>query len=665
MASLPPDADARVARWLLGALVALLLLGAILAPWHSAWTVDDRTYIEMTRGVVLHGLPYLDNGPAALTPALVARWNNLSNGHLWGTYTPGYPYLMAPLLSLGGVSLGVRWNYLALALAALCLSRLGARATGSRVGGALTAWLAVAATPALGMSPVFSPYTTVVLGVAGSLCFVDAALESTGRRALFVSAAAGAAASLTLLLNPVSAAVAAAALGALAHGPALSLARYDAASVGAAARRGAALLGAALLGAAPLLLAASALNHHRFGVWSPIAAGSCAWPSIAALCRGGGPIGYSAGALLGAAVPVVAWVACLTAAVVCLRGRPRIALAAAIALAAVAVEPLRARLLGMGSLLLAYTVDPGHSLQASSFIEAPDGLGRLSGPAVVKALLQSAPALALALAAWPSDPRRRVLFAACAVTAAAHMVFLSARYAMPGEHALGWPFAHLRYNLPAVAPLCVLAAMGASTLALRRAHLLTALGVALALGAWLAAEPHDLAFLRRFVLLRGTLLVAGLTLVVTAAARRGWSPAAKPLAPALAAAALGLSAAINVGGDLVVFARLRGLADDLTDRVAAAAPARFALVGAGSSIDPVLALRASRDVEYLDLNEVRSPAEFLVVTRAWAASTRSTFALGPPSLARALSGGGFAVTPIDLPSGLYRIEPPPQETTER
>ncbi len=41
--------ERRYDRALLGVL-ALVLLGAALgAPWHSAWTVDDRTYLERNR----------------------------------------------------------------------------------------------------------------------------------------------------------------------------------------------------------------------------------------------------------------------------------------------------------------------------------------------------------------------------------------------------------------------------------------------------------------------------------------------------------------------------------------------------------------------------------------------------------------------------------------
>lgn len=664
----------------MGAMLGVLIAGALTAPWHSAWTVDDRTYIEMTRGVVDHGLPYLDNGPAGHFHSLVARWNNFASGHLWGTYTPGYPYLVALALALGGVTAVIRLNYVFLALAALCVQRLGTRATGSRSGGAVTVLIFLAATPALGMSQVFSPYTALIAGTAATLCLVDSALgtlaDSRPRLALALALMAGTAAALTALLNPVSIAVCAASLCALALSPSLStsdtkiLIFVSRNELRTSLLRGLTLAAGFVLGALPLMALTAALNHRRFGSYNPFAAGECVWPSIATLCHGGGPIGYSARALISAAGLPLVWALSLTAVLVFSRARARLALTAALVLAAVAIGPLRERLWGMGGLLWSYTVDPEHALSGSSFALASDGLGRLSGPAVVKSLLQNAPVLTLAALAWSGEqnPGKRRLFILCSLTALAHFFFLSARYTMPGEHALGWPFAELRYNLPAVVSLSVLTAMGARAVCLTRRDVAVAVVVALTVGVWLAIEATDAGFVRRFVLLRVTLIAGFAALASALAARWRVSPSAPSIAPVAVAVALGLSIAVNLGGDYVLFARLRSAGDALTDIVAARVPSKFAIVGRGSTIDTVLALRASRDVQYVDLNEAHSPAEFLALTQRWREERREVFALGPRSLAQALSSGGFEISTVDPRVGLYRIEAPTSVTrgeTER
>lgn len=641
--------EVRLSRALWIALSASLLAATMLSPWHSSWTVDDRTYLEMSRGVSLHGLPWLDNGPADALPELQARWNRWHAGHMWGTYTPVYPYLAAAALSLGGVRAGIALNFVVLLLAAVFVGDLSRRATGRSIAGAIAAWALVVATPAIAMTPVFSPYTLVVLESAAMLWLGARVIEGDAR-ALRWSVALGALAAATAQTNLVGLAVSAAAVGASILLPAGEEANGD----GASRRRVAAMrAGAAAVGALPVLAVALALNRHRFGETILFHA-RCVWLSTTETCADGRSAGYSVDAVARGAAAVVLWLGCAMFAALRLRARARVAALGSLALLALLAGPLRAGLLDFASRLIAFWVDPAHLLGPPSFPTMPDGLGNHSGPAVVKSLLQCAPALALAFFARPQGASQRRVALLCAAVATAHWVMLSTRFNTPGPHALGWPFAQIRYNLPGVPALVVLAAMAATSLPLRRGHAVLGAGVALALGFALAAEESDLAVGRRLLLLRGTLIAALLVAGLMALSRQTRAARYRELAAWAVAAALGLSVAVNLGGDLALFARMRGAADARLDAIASVTPPRFALLGSGSAIDPVLALRASRDVEYLDLAEVRRADRFMAVLSHWARARRPVF--GVLSEATAASMRSLVdVTPVVNVPGLYRV----------
>src|SRR5262245_33597166 len=88
------------------AIAGIVVFLSVVCEGRVTETMDLRTYVEMGRGVVLHGLPYLDNGPTSDFAPLRARWNVPGpDGHTWGIYGPAYPYFAAPFLALGGVRL--------------------------------------------------------------------------------------------------------------------------------------------------------------------------------------------------------------------------------------------------------------------------------------------------------------------------------------------------------------------------------------------------------------------------------------------------------------------------------------------------------------------------------------------------------------------------------
>lgn len=647
MASDEEAAEGRIDRGLIALLAVVLLGAALAAPWHSAWTVDDRTYLEMSRGITLHGLPWLDNGPADRLPVLQARWDAWHGGHLWGTYPPVYPFLAAPVLAIGGVRAGIGFNFVLLLVTALIAADLGRRLLGRPLGGSLAAWSLVAATNAAAMTPVFSPYTAVLLGGAACLSASSRAVATRGGRAVAWSFAAGLAAGLTALSNFVGLGSVAALLAVTVFDPSRA-GESDGHAMGGRASEGLRRALGAGAGLAIPLLAVSALNARRFGVANPFHA-SCVWASTRAMCHPSGPTGYGIGGFLIRGAPIV-----LAAGLGLLawrrRGALRVAALLGVALCAWIARGALAEAL---SILSAFVIDPSHLLGGPSFPEAPDGLGHLSGPAVVKALLQGAPFLALAPLARPQGAEARRLAWLCAAAAAGHWTMLALRQGVDGPLALGWPFAHLRYNLPGLLPLTLLACATIDARRPGRSSWLLAAATALIVGGWLASGRGDLDGLRRIVLLRGSLMVAIAAVGAEVLARLGGDPSRRRVAGGAAAVALGLSAAINLGGDLTLFGRMRASADRRLDELAAVSPGRVALVGMSADLDPVLALRASRDVVYLDLAEVRTPAEFDAVLRHWEGESRPVFALVSARVAAALATRGLSAEPV-LPS-LFRL----------
>jgi hypothetical protein len=231
------------------------------------------------------------------------------------------------------------------------------------------------------------------------------------------------------------------------------------------------------------------------------------------------------------------------------------------------------------------------------------------GPFVVKSPLQASPFLVLAGVA-PFVARERARLRVLLVPAGALLASLALRANLPLAYALGFPFLHLRYVIPAIA-LLVVAAVAVLRDVGTSKHAV-AVGVAVALGAGfaLARGDDDFSLLRRLFLLDGTLVLAALAAFLVLRRR---SSAAR----LAVAAALGIGLAVNVAVDGRALAALRRDLDARVDAVARLTPQRFALLGGPDEIDPVLALRASREVEYLDFYEVADWADARRIVDHW------------------------------------------------
>lgn len=595
-------------------MVALVLAIALFAAWFSRASVsavDGRTRLEMIRGVAAHGLPHLENGALGSEAPFVARWNVPRDGELWGAYPPLQAYLGAPAVALGGVPAVVREGLLFVAIAALGVFALARRLFGDPLWAALAAALLVLATPLVPASLDVAPFSLVAALVAWSAWLAAGAIDDPDAgtaRALGAGALAGLACATHLLGVP------------LAAGTVAAIALGDARPSRRTARRAAAALAGALVALAPV----SALDRVRFGTLDPFTQGPCVWKT----CVVDGLAGEAALPMALYALPVVAWAGGACAIYIFLRDRSRWAPHAAVTAAVVALAAapaLRAHVSAVASVLLATTIDASQ-LAMPPFTRPADGVGLLFGAFVVKSPLESSPFLALAAIApfvAPSPRLRVVVFPSIALFAA-----IALRANLPLVHALGYPFLHLRHVVPAAPLLVVLAvaAMRALPFASRDALLMA--GVVGLSTAWLVGDASDASLLRRLFLLRATLLVGGAAAAATVLrARDRRLPRA---AATLAACAVGLAVAVNVAVDVrALVAQARTLDARVAD-LAAVAPRRFALVGWHDELDPLLSLRASRDVEYLDLSELDDPADALVRVRAWQREGTPVYLAPPP-----------------------------------
>ncbi len=628
-------------------LLVLLLTGAVRSDWRSAATVDERTYLEMTLGVAASGLPRFGNGPVERFGYLQARWNLARDGALWGTLAPAYPYLAAPLLERGGVGLLVRANLALLALLAVGTFLLGRRLTGEPLAGTAAAYLTLAGTPVWSTALGVSPYTLAILCVVWAAWLALGARGGSGRRAAAAGLAAGALAGLGsafhLLIFPMAVALVAALAWVAPRAGALAAA-----------------------GAAPALTALAALNRLRFGSWNPVSDGPCAWRG----CPPGDP--QSLGAMAAFAAPLALWLliaggVTILAWRVAARGaapggrrtaRPFVAPSLVVAVAAalaLGLPALRAPLVRSGSMLWALLLDLGPVPLEVDYVLPAHGPGQLLDGWAVKALLQGSPFLVLALLSrarppdpslepcpdrpagrlpgadaeslgWrrlPSDPERLLVAAPVAGLLGA----LVLRANLEWDFALGHPFLHLRYLLPATPLLAVLAVAAVRRLPWDLWHL----AAALASGALLRMALEgaaDAALWRRLVLLRGSLLVAAAALAAVLAARRRagrW----RPVACWTFAGAVGLAAGVTLGVDYPASVAFRDRANGQVAAVAAATPGRLALIGYPVPLDAVLTLRAERDVEYADLGELEDWVEAGGVVRWWLDQERPVYALLP------------------------------------
>ena len=589
---------------LLSLLVVVILIGASIAPWSSVATVDERTYLEMALGIQEMGLPLVDNGPVERFPALQARWNYSRDGQMWGSMAPGFSYLSSQLMHLGGIRTVIRSNLALLALLTIAIFLIGRELTDQPEIGVAAAYVALLTIPVWTTSFGFLPYSFAITGFAWALFCASRALTSDSWTwALLAGLLAGVATTSQLLVFPMLVGL----VAALAWSrPVLGL--------------------AATVGAVPFFTAMAWLNQLRFGSWNPLSDGPCAWQG----CPDSGVDPQSVGQMVLTALPVLGWSVLGLATLWLLRERrtrTRVVGLLLIGLPIVALASLREgliRYLEMGWRLL---IDVGVWQGAENTAVAEDGLGTFIGPHVVKALLQSSPALVLIGFARLPRPKLALLW----FPVAALFGMLLMRAAMPVDFALGHPFLNLRYLMPAAPPLAILAIIGARRLSWGLPHFALAALVAALLrwALWMGAD--DMQFWRRVLLLRGSLVVAAVVTAVVAMTLFREHRSQGRMATAMAAIAFGWGAGVSLGVDLAATIRLRDHVETRVDALESRLPARFALVGYPDQLDAPLTLRARRELEYLDLKEIEDWQDGAHPIRFWLDHERPVFLLLPPS----------------------------------
>ena len=155
-----------IGKLLIALLIGIFLCCAYVIPWKSTTTMDERTYLEMTLGILRTGLPLVENGPIDQFPMLKTEWNLSRDGRLWGIYAPGYPYVMAPILAMFGTEGMVRANFFFMALMALGVFMLAREALGQAdLPAAATAWIATVSAPVWANAFGISSYTLAIATV--------------------------------------------------------------------------------------------------------------------------------------------------------------------------------------------------------------------------------------------------------------------------------------------------------------------------------------------------------------------------------------------------------------------------------------------------------------------------------------------------------------------
>jgi hypothetical protein len=606
----------------------VVLVGAVIAPWSTVATVDERTYLEMTAAVAETGLPRFSNGPVETFPELQARWNLADGTQIWGVMAPGMSYLFAPFFLIGGIGLLIRINIALIAVIALGGFDLGRRVTGDPILGVASAYVAIMAVPVWSSSLSLTPYSIAIAAIVWSLSAAVRALELRSRQYRWAAVSGllgGLAALCHLLVLPI----------ALSLGLVLLWKR---------GRLGL-IYGVAAL---PAAIAAGLLNRARFGSWNPVSDGPCAWKG----CPESGIDPQSVGQMLiyGAPFLVVVLVSALGVSIL----RPRRWISVVVVLTAgilvFSIPLLREPAQRYGLLTWALLVSPNVLPFGPEYRLAPDGFGLFVGPNVVKGLLQGSPFLVLALLGCRRVRYREVLL----VPVLAHLAMLILRANMPWDLALGHSFLSFRYLMP-IAPLLAVLAVAALRDLDWNLHWLAAAAVIAALLRWWLAGPHDdFDLLRRQFLLRSTVTVAFCLLAAVWYSDRTTHRLASKAALCLSALALGMSAGITIGVDFTATARFRTKNDLVVEVTERSLPDRLALVAYPDELDAVLSLLPEKDLEYLDLLEVTQPETVVELTRYWQDEGRPVFLRLPADPEFSLTSGLVARV-VDPAVGLVEL----------
>ena len=619
-----------LARRALAALCIGLFAFAVTRKGHSAESVDVRTYVEMMSGIAAHGLPWLDNGPADRFVVLRPPWNVFTNGHLWGVYSPLYPYFAAPFLLIGGLRLATIATFALTIPIALATFFLARRVIEDERRAFFAAAITTLATPILAKSLELTAYPlAVLLAILATHATLIAIESATPRYACIAAGIFYALGSAThLLCVPIGAAL----LGALAvcgrsgEGRAPGLLRRTPIAAywptGSTLRKaGLAALVQALC-TVPLVL----LNRLRFGMLNPFTYGPTPWRGSTdnglVDQTNGGHLRYATPVLLVVCIAVVAVV--LATAIERRSTRRLVQVAAVIGAAGVlASSPiLRARGAALAQTLFAYVFDQSVVKLDAPYERAPGAFGYLFGPWVVKSTLQCTPLLLLALTSPELDPRKRQRRFVLLAASAALYAYLMLRANLPLHSALGFPWVYIRYTMPALPLLAVVALLGGLPRPNRIAWALAAL-LGLGVVVWLGQGDDDRALSRQVLVLAVPLILGALTLACVVAFRRGKLPAS--LAGAVLLVLVGTSIGTTLGHELRANLEGKSYCDFWTDVMRREAPERFALIGYLPPMEPMLALRAERDIEYADLYQVESWNEARPVLEHWFETQRPIF----------------------------------------
>jgi hypothetical protein len=165
--------------------------------------------------------------------------------------------------------------------------------------------------------------------------------------------------------------------------------------------------------------------------------------------------------------------------------------------------------------------------------------------------------------------------------------------------------------------------------------------------------------LRRWLELRATLIVAALAAGGILVSRRRGSWAGLACIPVAAAAGLGVATTIGVDG--LISVNGADHLDQKSRRFGELTPQRFAVVGWGGELDPMLSLKASRDIEYLDFGESGREGYMSDMREAadvWARDGRPVFGTFHVGFKWQFADDDLPAREIDPEHGFWSIGPP-------
>ena len=645
-------------------LLAILVLGVLAmlpgAGWHSAWVVDSRTQIEMIRGVSDHGLPFMTNGPVTTYPELQARWNVARGDRLWGLYPPLFAYVSYPFFRLGGLPFVSRMNVF-LVLFFIAGTFLAARRfLRDPLLAVAVGYLAIMSTPVVATAMDFSAFVLAETLIVWSIYTAMLSLQSTrfSRLLAIVSGLLGGLAiTAHLIVFP------------MVTGIAVALAQPEDDARASRFRRAlpswleiwtptrASMLraGAMLLGVVVPLIPLAALNHVKFGSYNPISYGSCVWAS----CTETGIDQQSMGHMLRFALPaLLTALATIISAWIFRRDRFALVVIGVLSIATLlSSEALTDHAWQLFKILWAYAVDVSW-IYIPQFDQAPDHVGYLNGPYVIRSALQCTPILVLVpfLRVKDADARRLAVLLGLPSLMLTGACVLRANE--PAAYAVGFPCVYLRYTVPALAPLLILAVGSVRVLPFRQKH--AVVGVAIAcLCIALLARGTDAPIWRRAFLLYGTLVTASAAVFAFWRAQTSDTQVDRARATYAVTFACALGFGVTLGGTIPAVQSMRDLDDGRVDEIASHLPARFAFVGWPIELDTPLALRATHDVQYMDFYEDRPEdgwRPFRKMIDIWTDEGRPIFALWPRETKIESPWPDVVFEEIDTKEKLFRVK---------